>query len=184
MGNLARVVWRKITRSGSNGCVEVEVRDGHVAVRNSKHRHGPELTFTLAEWEAFLREVIDRTPGPGPTGTHLPYGNDDAGRYPGYFATNTNLSSGLAKYIKALPWVNKAIMTAVLATGTYQANTSLLSIGCFLAALDHISMHMMARRLISHERQLHELRTLGGELTRFYALLLSILPNRRGKRSA
>lgn len=42
--------------SGSGTCVEVQFRtEGQVAVRDSKHRSGPELLFTPAEWEAFVK---------------------------------------------------------------------------------------------------------------------------------
>ena len=46
--------WRKSTRSSLNNCVEVAFLDRHVAVRDSKDRQGPVLTFTVAEWRAFL----------------------------------------------------------------------------------------------------------------------------------
>ncbi len=47
--------WRKATKSGSNGAC-VEVRDlGHmVEVRDSKNPAGATLSFTPAEWDAFL----------------------------------------------------------------------------------------------------------------------------------
>jgi prepilin-type processing-associated H-X9-DG protein len=51
--------WRKSSHSGDNGCVEVAFLDGHVAVRDSKDRHGPFPRFTPAEWRAFLRGVRD-----------------------------------------------------------------------------------------------------------------------------
>jgi prepilin-type processing-associated H-X9-DG protein len=54
MVDLSAAVWRKSTLSRDNGCVEVAFLDGHVAVRDSKDRHGPVLLFTPAEWEAFL----------------------------------------------------------------------------------------------------------------------------------
>ncbi|HKF00124.1 MAG TPA: DUF397 domain-containing protein [Actinomycetes bacterium] len=60
-----RAPWRKSSRSGLNGCVEVAYVDDQVAVRDSKDRHGPVLVFTHAEWEAFLSGVregeFDRT---------------------------------------------------------------------------------------------------------------------------
>jgi hypothetical protein len=47
--------WRKSSRSGSQGnCVEVRIVDGGVEVRDSKDPTGPVLTFTRAEWAAFL----------------------------------------------------------------------------------------------------------------------------------
>ena len=46
------VQWRKSSHSGSNGhCVEVA---GGVQVRDSKDPGGPVLTFTPAEWRAFI----------------------------------------------------------------------------------------------------------------------------------
>jgi hypothetical protein len=38
-------------------CVEVAVRTAGVAVRDSKDPGGPELRFTAAEWDAFVRGV-------------------------------------------------------------------------------------------------------------------------------
>ena len=35
-------------------CVEASLRDGMVRVRDSKDRDGPMLTFSPAEWSAFL----------------------------------------------------------------------------------------------------------------------------------
>jgi len=49
------VAWRKAQRSVGNGaCVELAVLDGVVAVRDSKNPDGPILTYTAAEWHAFL----------------------------------------------------------------------------------------------------------------------------------
>jgi hypothetical protein len=54
--DVSSATWRKSSYSGGNGggCVEV-ARDlpGIVAVRDSKDRSGPVLTFTPAEWETF-----------------------------------------------------------------------------------------------------------------------------------
>ncbi len=51
--------WRKSSRSGGNGgqCVEVRMHDGAIKLRDSKDRTGPVLTFTPAEWRAFLDGV-------------------------------------------------------------------------------------------------------------------------------
>ena len=55
--DLAAAAWRKSSRSGSNGCVEIAFLDGQIAVRDSKDRSGPVLQFTHREWEAFLAGV-------------------------------------------------------------------------------------------------------------------------------
>ncbi|MEV6150424.1 DUF397 domain-containing protein [Nonomuraea sp. NPDC052129] len=60
--DLSGAVWRKSSRSGSNGgqCVEVASNvPGIIAVRDSKDRSGPALIFTPSEWEAFLGGVKD-----------------------------------------------------------------------------------------------------------------------------
>lgn len=50
--------WRKASGSYANGCVEVLFLDnGQVMVRDSKDPAGPVLTFTPAEWTAFLGGV-------------------------------------------------------------------------------------------------------------------------------
>jgi hypothetical protein len=51
----ATLSWRKATYSASNGaCVEVAPIEGGVAVRDSKDPDGPILSYTAAEWFAFL----------------------------------------------------------------------------------------------------------------------------------
>jgi Domain of unknown function (DUF397) len=57
--DLSTAKWRKSTRSGGNGCVEVAFVEGRVAVRDSKDRGGPALIFTAHEWEAFIGGVRD-----------------------------------------------------------------------------------------------------------------------------
>jgi Domain of unknown function (DUF397) len=57
MVDLSRAAWRKSTRSGNNGCVEVAFVENQVAVRDSKDRGGPVLVFTAHEWEAFVGGV-------------------------------------------------------------------------------------------------------------------------------
>jgi Domain of unknown function (DUF397) len=55
-----RLTWVKSSYSGGSGgnCVEVAaLHDGGRAVRDSKHADGPMLTFTTADWEAFLRNA-------------------------------------------------------------------------------------------------------------------------------
>lgn len=47
--------WRKSRYSGAlYECVEVKFLPDGVAVRNSRDRGGPVLTFTIPEWETFL----------------------------------------------------------------------------------------------------------------------------------
>ena len=47
--------WKKSSRSGSGNCVEVRPTEtGDVQVRDSKHPDGSVLTFTDAEWNAFV----------------------------------------------------------------------------------------------------------------------------------
>lgn len=56
------VKWFKSTRSGNNGaCVEVAVLgDDAVGVRDTKAKgQGPILTFTRAEWAAFVGGAKD-----------------------------------------------------------------------------------------------------------------------------
>jgi Holliday junction resolvasome RuvABC endonuclease subunit len=55
----SHIVWRKSTHSVTNGCLEVAVIDGQVAVRDSKNRGGPILMFTPVEWKAFVTGVAD-----------------------------------------------------------------------------------------------------------------------------
>jgi hypothetical protein len=59
MIDLNGAIWRKSSRSGYNGCVEVAFVDNHVAVRDSKDQHGPVLVFSPVEWKAFLDGARD-----------------------------------------------------------------------------------------------------------------------------
>jgi hypothetical protein len=54
--------WRKSRRSASSNCVEVRLTEvGDVQVRDSKHPDGPVLTFTRAQWNAFMsRAKVDQ----------------------------------------------------------------------------------------------------------------------------
>jgi len=59
---LAGVHWHISTRSTNNGgnCVEAGALadgSGRVAVRHSRHRSGPTLVYTRAEWTTFLTAV-------------------------------------------------------------------------------------------------------------------------------
>lgn len=51
--------WRKSSYSGGNGgnCVEVAGLTGQLAVRDSKDKTGPVLSFGLGEWSAFVAGV-------------------------------------------------------------------------------------------------------------------------------
>ncbi|MFE9960334.1 DUF397 domain-containing protein [Micromonospora sp. NPDC005299] len=58
--DLTGAIWRKSTRSSGNQGDCVEVADnlpGMVAVRDSKDRGGPVLTFTPLSWAAFVRQA-------------------------------------------------------------------------------------------------------------------------------
>ena len=55
--DLSRAMWRKSSRSGTNGCVEVALDPAEVAVRYLTDRNGPVLRFNAHEWEAFLAGV-------------------------------------------------------------------------------------------------------------------------------
>jgi hypothetical protein len=49
--------WRKSSDSGTGDCVEVAVDDQQVYVRDSKNPQGGHLSFTYAEWIAFLNGI-------------------------------------------------------------------------------------------------------------------------------
>jgi hypothetical protein len=68
----SHIEWRKSTHSVDGGCVEVAIIEGRVAVRDSKNREGPMLTFTPIEWRAFLAGV--RTGEFDYTGQRVPKG--------------------------------------------------------------------------------------------------------------
>lgn len=57
--DLSRALWRKSSRSGTNGaCVEVTGNlPGVVAVRDSKDPAGPVLAAAPAGWQAFAAAV-------------------------------------------------------------------------------------------------------------------------------
>lgn len=55
--NMSEPIWRKSSRSSSNGGNCVEVADnlpGRVLVRDSKDRAGGTLAFAPAAWSAFV----------------------------------------------------------------------------------------------------------------------------------
>ena len=59
--DLSNAKWKKSSRSGAAGhCVEVAFLENQgVAVRDSKDPAGPALTFTAAEWDAFVGGAQD-----------------------------------------------------------------------------------------------------------------------------
>jgi len=60
MSTKDELVWFKSTRSSGNGqCVEVAFGTDEVLVRHSKDRDGAVLSFTRAEWDAFLAGAED-----------------------------------------------------------------------------------------------------------------------------
>lgn len=59
MTKLSTTRWHKSSFSGVNGCVEVTLEEGGVAVRDSKNPTGPVLRFTAHEWETFLAGARD-----------------------------------------------------------------------------------------------------------------------------
>jgi hypothetical protein len=79
MSEQMNVIWVKSSLSFSNGnCVEVASLPGdEIGVRNSRHPDGPVLTFTPAEWDAFVGgarlgefDRFGRPPAAGRGGTH------------------------------------------------------------------------------------------------------------------
>ena len=60
---LSHIAWKKSSLSAANGqCVEVaHLPHDNVGIRDSKDRNvrTPILTFTSAEWKAFLRHAKD-----------------------------------------------------------------------------------------------------------------------------
>jgi hypothetical protein len=57
--DLSRAIWRKASRSSSNGgaCVEVASLRSIVAVRDSKNPDGPKLIFPAAGWQSFTASI-------------------------------------------------------------------------------------------------------------------------------
>lgn len=55
-GDSVEVQFVKSTYSSTNGsCVEVAASPEQILVRDSKDQDGPVLTFTPAEWDAFVK---------------------------------------------------------------------------------------------------------------------------------
>jgi predicted secreted Zn-dependent protease len=48
------IAWRKSSASASGNCVEVAAAADRILVRDTKDRAGHVLSFTQAEWRAFL----------------------------------------------------------------------------------------------------------------------------------
>lgn len=70
MPEIPPATWRKSTRSGANGCVEVKFAGERISIRDSKSRRGPVLNFTPLEWAAFvggIKEGEFDLPGPART---------------------------------------------------------------------------------------------------------------------
>ncbi|MFI0405491.1 DUF397 domain-containing protein [Actinomadura sp. 3N508] len=56
------LIWRKSSRSGSNGgqCVELAGMDNKVAIRDSKDRHGPVLVVSRTALREAMRTLDER----------------------------------------------------------------------------------------------------------------------------
>ncbi|MDG6101136.1 DUF397 domain-containing protein [Dactylosporangium aurantiacum] len=50
-------MWRKSTRSGATGCVEVLLDPKVVGIRDSKDADSPEIYVDAAAWRAFVQHV-------------------------------------------------------------------------------------------------------------------------------
>lgn len=62
--DMTDALWRKSSRSSTNGGACVEVADNLpdvVGVRDSKDPSGPVLTFTPAAWRAFIAQASERS---------------------------------------------------------------------------------------------------------------------------
>jgi hypothetical protein len=49
--------WRRSTRCGNATCIEVAKVDDQYLIRDSKNPDAAPLTFTKAEWDAFVAGV-------------------------------------------------------------------------------------------------------------------------------
>ncbi|WP_328464530.1 DUF397 domain-containing protein [Actinoplanes sp. NBC_00393] len=57
MGEMNVPAWRKSSRCGTSTCVEVAKVDDQYLVRDSKNPDAATLSFTKAEWDAFVEGV-------------------------------------------------------------------------------------------------------------------------------
>lgn len=57
--NIEKLTWKKSSYSAGNGgsCVEVAVTAAALKVRDSKDPNGPQLTFSMTGWTAFVEGV-------------------------------------------------------------------------------------------------------------------------------
>jgi hypothetical protein len=62
------ILWRKSTASDPHECVEVAFVGESVLMRHSQEPSGHVLTFSLAEWAAFLTGVRQGEFDPSPEG--------------------------------------------------------------------------------------------------------------------
>ncbi len=54
----SRARWRTSSHSANGGnCVQVAATPPLIAVRDSRDRHGPQLAFTPAAWQAFTTAI-------------------------------------------------------------------------------------------------------------------------------
>lgn len=53
--------WKKSTRSGANGCVEVSFTTMSVGVRDSKDPAGPEFFVHPGAWQNFVRALTSNS---------------------------------------------------------------------------------------------------------------------------
>ncbi|MFF5531955.1 DUF397 domain-containing protein [Streptomyces cinerochromogenes] len=60
-GDGTELEWFKSSHSNPDGaaCVEVASTPGTIHVRDSKHRHGPQLAVGAQQWAAFVSYAAD-----------------------------------------------------------------------------------------------------------------------------
>jgi len=51
--------WRRASRCGGSGCVEVAISGAEIAVRDAKRSDSPVLTYSAEEWRVFIAGVKD-----------------------------------------------------------------------------------------------------------------------------